>query len=135
MNFRQLARVILGLFLVAACVSAQSAPQTDKSSIGGTVLNTATAKPEAGVWVTAETKLGVPHRKIVVTDDQGRFLVPDLPAASYDMWVRGYGLKDSRRRKRSAARRQPKTERGRDMVSGRASTHICRSSARRSSGT
>jgi 5-hydroxyisourate hydrolase-like protein (transthyretin family) len=99
MNFRQLARVILGLFLVAVCVSAQSAPQTDKSRIGGTVVNTATGKPEAGVWVTAETKLGVSYRKIVVTDDQGRFLVPDLPAASYDMWVRGYGLKDSAKTK------------------------------------
>jgi hypothetical protein len=58
-------------------------------------MNSGTGKPEAGVWVIAETKLGVPYRKIVVTDDQGRFLVPDLPAASYDVWVRGYGLKDS----------------------------------------
>ena len=47
----------------------------------------------------AETKLGVPYRKIVVTDDQGRFPVPDLPAASYDLWVRGYGLKDSAKTK------------------------------------
>jgi Carboxypeptidase regulatory-like domain len=77
------------------CVSAQSGPQLDTSSISGTVVNAATGKPEAGVWVIADTKLGVPYRKIVVTDDQGRFLVPDLPPASYGMWVRGYGLKNS----------------------------------------
>jgi hypothetical protein len=72
-----------------------SGVQVDKTSIGGVVLNSNGAKPEAGVWVIAETKLQVPYRKIVVTDDQGRFLVPDLPDASYELWVRGYGLKDS----------------------------------------
>ena len=52
--------------------------------------------PEAGVWVIAETT-GLPtkYAKIVVTDDQGRFLVPDLPGARYSVWVRGYGLADS----------------------------------------
>ena len=39
----------------------------------------------------------MPFRKIVVTDDQGRFLVPDLPDGAYELWVRGYGLKDSDR--------------------------------------
>ncbi len=54
------------------------------------------AAPEAGVWVIAETKdLGTRYAKIVVTDDQGRFVIPDLPAAHYDVWVRGYGLVDS----------------------------------------
>ena len=57
--------------------------QVDKSSIGGVVLNSTGGKPEAGVWVIAETKLSVPYRKIVVTDDQGRFLVPDLPEGAY----------------------------------------------------
>src|SRR3989442_8317357 len=52
--------------------------------------------PEAGVWIIAETKdLPTNFIKIVVTDDQGRFMVPDLPAASYKVWVRGYGLVDS----------------------------------------
>ena len=32
---------------------------------------------------------------MVVTDDQGRYLVPDLPKAKYKVWVRGYGLVDS----------------------------------------
>ncbi|MEE8131153.1 MAG: hypothetical protein V3T48_12735 [Vicinamibacterales bacterium] len=51
---------------------------------------------EAGVWVIAETDdLDTRFRKIVVTDDDGRFLLPDLPVATYDVWVRGYGLADS----------------------------------------
>ncbi len=52
--------------------------------------------PEAGVWVIAETDdLGTLFRKIVVTGDDGRFLVPELPVAAYRVWVRGYGLVDS----------------------------------------
>jgi hypothetical protein len=52
--------------------------------------------PEAGVWVIAETT-DLPTRfvKIVVTDDQGRYLLPELPEANYSVWVRGYGLVDS----------------------------------------
>ena len=64
--------------------------------IAGTV--TSAAGPEAGVWVIAETgDFDTSFRKTVVTDDAGRFLVPDLPAASYEVWVRGYGLVDSDR--------------------------------------
>ncbi len=52
--------------------------------------------PEAGVWVIAETKdLPTNFIKIVVTNDQGKFVVPELPAATYKVWVRGYGLVDS----------------------------------------
>ncbi len=52
--------------------------------------------PEAGVWVIAETHdFDTSFRKIVVTDDAGRFLVPELPPAAYQVWVRGYGLFDS----------------------------------------
>jgi len=66
----------------------------DNDDIGGVV--TGPRGPEAGVWVIAETR-GLPTRliKSVVTDDQGRFVVPDLPTAEYDVWVRGYGLVDS----------------------------------------
>ncbi len=64
--------------------------------IAGTV--TGASGPEAGVWVIAETgDFDTSFRKTVVTDDAGRFLVPDLPAASYEVWVRGYGLVDSER--------------------------------------
>jgi hypothetical protein len=30
-----------------------------------------------------------------VTNDQGRYVLPDLPKGTYDVWVRGYGLVDS----------------------------------------
>jgi hypothetical protein len=51
---------------------------------------------EAGVWVIAETT-DLPTRFIreVVTDDQGRYLIPALPRATYSVWARGYGLMDS----------------------------------------
>src|SRR6202166_4357961 len=62
--------------------------------IGGVV--TSTKGPEAGVWVIAETTdLPTKFVKIVVTDDQGRYLIPELPKAAYKVWVRGYGLVDS----------------------------------------
>jgi hypothetical protein len=81
--------------------SAQTAQQStapvalDDDDIGGIV--TGPKGPEAGVWVIAETAdLGTKFRKIVVTDDAGRYVVPDLPRASYSVWVRGYGLADSK---------------------------------------
>ena len=62
--------------------------------IGGVV--TSSKGPEAGVWVIAETTdLPTKFRKIVVTDDQGRYMLPELPKANYKIWVRGYGLVDS----------------------------------------
>jgi len=52
--------------------------------------------PEAGVWVIAETAdRPAKFAKIVVTDDRGRYVIPDLPRANYMVWVRGYGLVDS----------------------------------------
>src|SRR5262249_53534242 len=52
--------------------------------------------PEAGVWVIAETTdLPTKFAKVVVTDDQGRYLIPQLPKATYKVWARGYGLADS----------------------------------------
>ena len=68
--------------------------QIDNDDIAGIV--TGSNGPEAGVWVIAETRdLPTAFAKIVVTDDAGRFLVPDLPKAGYSVWVRGYGLVDS----------------------------------------
>ena len=68
-------------------------------SIGSTDLGgvvTSTKGPEAGVWVIAETTdLPTKFAKIVVTDDRGRYVMPDLPKANYNVWVRGYGLVDS----------------------------------------
>ena len=66
----------------------------DPDDIGGVV--TGAKGPEAGVWVIAETTdLPTRFARIVVTDDRGRYLVPDLPKANYSVWVRGYGLVDS----------------------------------------
>ena len=70
------------------------APQIDADDIAGTVMGA--GGPEAGVWVIAETRdLPTRYIKIVATDDRGRYLLPDLPKANYDVWVRGYGLVDS----------------------------------------
>ena len=66
----------------------------DADDIGGIV--TGPSGPEAGVWVIAGTSdLPTRFTRIVVTDDQGRYLIPDLPQANYSVWVRGYGLVDS----------------------------------------
>ena len=67
----------------------------DEDDIAGIV--TSSRGPEAGVWVIAETTdLFTKVRKIVVTDDRGRYLLPDLPmGATYNIWTRGYGLVDS----------------------------------------
>ena len=70
------------------------APAIDADDIGGVV--TGPSGPEAGVWVIAETTdLPTKFARIVVTDDNGRYVVPDLPKATYKVWVRGYGLVDS----------------------------------------
>ncbi|MEE8131103.1 MAG: carboxypeptidase-like regulatory domain-containing protein, partial [Vicinamibacterales bacterium] len=89
-----LALVLSGL--VVAYLADASAQQSSRASgyIGGTV--TSSGGPEAGVWVIAETdELETQFIKIVVTDDDGRFVLPELPTATYDVWVRGYGLVDS----------------------------------------
>src|SRR5262249_31940570 len=66
----------------------------DGNDIGGVVKGP--NGPEAGVWVIAETRdLGTRYAKMVVTDDPGRYVVPDLRPAKYKVWVRGYGLVDS----------------------------------------
>jgi len=84
---------LLTLSFSAGSAPAQ-APAIDADDIGGVV--TSPKGPEAGVWVIAETDaFKTRFAKIVVTDDQGRYVVPDLPPAEYRLWVRGYGLADS----------------------------------------
>src|SRR4029077_6853414 len=64
--------------------------------IEGTV--TSSKGPEAGVWVIAETRdLPTKYAKIVVTDDKGKYVIPELPNATYQVFVRGYGLVDTAR--------------------------------------
>ena len=82
------------IMLIGCQTESPSSVAIDDDDIGGVV--TSTNGPEAGVWVIAETNdLGTMFARIVVTDDQGRYLVPDLPTANYTVWVRGYGLADS----------------------------------------
>ena len=90
-------RVTIACLLVV-CLGGRSfvgqAARIDAADIAGVV--TGPTGPEAGVWVIAEThNLPTKFVRIVVTDDQGRYLIPDLPKATYSVWVRGYGLVDS----------------------------------------
>jgi hypothetical protein len=91
--------VAAGLLLLGSMQSVQTEQagarvEIDSDDIGGVV--TGPDGPEAGVWVIAETTdLPTKFSRSVVTDDQGRYVIPDLPAAGYQVWVRGYGLVDS----------------------------------------
>jgi hypothetical protein len=86
------------LLRASPALGVQPSPRIDSDDIAGVV--TGTRGPEAGVWVIAETSdLPTKFAKIVVTDGQGRYLIPDLPQATYNVWVRGYGLVDSPKQK------------------------------------
>jgi hypothetical protein len=86
--------LIVAAALAASSPAQVSAQQVGEKDIGGVVAGP--GGPEAGVWVIAETgDLGTRFARIVVTDDQGRYLIPDLPKGNYSVWVRGYGLADS----------------------------------------
>ena len=99
------AGLLLGIAMLAASfptdlhaqqnpVQQVAAPAIDDDDIGGAV--TSRFGPEAGVWVIAETTgLGTRFAKMAVTDERGRYVIPDLPKANYRVWVRGYGLVDS----------------------------------------
>src|SRR5690606_12317138 len=111
--FRTLSR---GLILAGLLCSAGACGPPAESAAAGTGANEAGAAgpaaagdisgvvsgptgPEAGVWVIAETSdLPTRFARIVVTNDEGRYLIPDLPEASYRVWARGYGLVDSEAR-------------------------------------
>ena len=91
-----------GLFVPLAAVlsclcalqGARGETRVAPDQIRGTVASA--RGPQAGVWVIAETHdLQTRFAKIVVTDEAGRYLIPDLPKAKYSVWVRGYGLADS----------------------------------------
>src|SRR5437588_357143 len=99
-SLRSIAAIGIAAFLAAAPARLGAQQTVDPAihigayDIGGLV--TGANGPEAGVWVIAETTdLPTRFAKIVVTDDQGRYVIPDLPKASYSVWVRGYGLVDS----------------------------------------
>jgi hypothetical protein len=89
----------IAAFLTACATPLSDEPgagavRVDNDDIGGVV--TSAKGPEAGVWVIAETNdLPTRFARMVVSDDQGRYVLPDLPKADYNIWVRGYGLVDS----------------------------------------
>jgi streptogramin lyase len=99
---RTLSLIAAPVAIAALAVGATLGTGTERTApprtgfIQGTVTS-GDDRPEAGVWVIAETgDLPTPaYRKIVVTNDRGRFVLPELPEADYQVWVRGYGLNDS----------------------------------------
>ena len=101
MTFYRHRRAGFGALVIASFVMGFTAPVHAQQkaalaadAIGGKV--TGAHGPEAGVWVIAETTdLPTKYAKMVVTNDQGQFVIPQLPAAKYKIWARGYGLVDS----------------------------------------
>jgi hypothetical protein len=90
--------LVLGILTLVSLTQCARMPpggiSLDSDDIGGVVSGPDGS--EAGVWVIAETNdLATKFRKIVVTDELGRYVLPDLPEATYRIWVRGYGLIDS----------------------------------------
>ena len=96
---------ILGMLamVLAFLLTWLAATQSRGAAVTGTAnyvqgVVTSSKGPEAGVWVIAETtELPTKYAKVVVTDDHGRYVLPELPKATYEVFVRGYGLVDSAR--------------------------------------
>jgi hypothetical protein len=90
--------VAIALLFCSLFAAAQTQQITERAYPEGYITGvvTSAAGPEAGVWVIAETKeTNTPYIKIVVTDDDGRYSLPQMPEATFNVWVRGYGLVDS----------------------------------------
>src|SRR5262245_21064040 len=95
---------LLSILVFPAAAQPSNTVSVGAGDIGGVV--TGAKGPEAGVWVIAETTdLPTRFAKLVVTDDRGRYLIPDLPKANYSVWVRGYGLVDSPKQKATPGKR------------------------------
>ncbi len=111
-----------GLLWILAGFAAHAQPTGAAGFITGVVQGP--KGPEAGVWVIAETKdLLTGFIKIVVTDDRGRFLVPDLPAANYKVWVTRLrpGRFNAHRAQTRRARRDPQSSRRQNSAGSRES--------------
>ncbi len=98
MTLKQVLFASVAAIGIAASPAIAQQVTVGSDNIGGVV--TGPSGPEAGVWVIAETT-DLPTRfiKSVVTDDRGRYLIPELPKANYEVFARGYGLTDSAKQK------------------------------------
>ena len=98
-DIRRAVSLALGGLLVAGVATWSTTAGARQAGMADGVIAGSVASAngaEAGVWVIAETdELETKFAKIVVTDDDGNFVLPQLPDATYDVWVRGYGLVDS----------------------------------------
>ena len=95
---RHFSLALVGLLVAGVAIWSNAAAARQGGMADGVIAGSVTSDNgvEAGVWVIAETtELETKFAKMVVTDDQGRFLLPQMPDATYDVWVRGYGLVDS----------------------------------------
>ena len=95
---RHFSLALVGLLVAGVAIWSSVATARQGGMADGVIAGSVTSDNgvEAGVWVIAETtELETKFAKMVVTDDQGRFLLPQMPDATYDVWVRGYGLVDS----------------------------------------
>ena len=95
---RHFSLALVGLLVAGVAIWSSAAAARQGGMADGVIAGSVTSDNgvEAGVWVIAETtELETKFAKMVVTDDQGRFLLPQMPDATYDVWVRGYGLVDS----------------------------------------
>ena len=81
-------RSIVLALVIGGAQSAPSATQAAQQRSPSTPTTSAASSParkgpEAGVWVIAETTdLPTKFARIVVTDDRGRYVIPDLPKAT-----------------------------------------------------
>src|ERR1700687_4814388 len=105
METMKIKKLLLGAAAVialaaAGCQTQQTGIATSPGTEGDDIVGVVTGAkgPEAGVWVIAETsELPTKYTKVVVTDEQGRCAIPDLPKAKYSVWVRGYGVVDGQK--------------------------------------
>jgi hypothetical protein len=98
MNSPKLNCIIASLVALAGCLTGKGVAFAEAGVAGDEIRGAVKSAhgAEAGVWVIAETQdFQTRFAKIVVTDEAGRYLIPDLPKAKYRVWVRGYGLADS----------------------------------------
>ena len=102
--------VLVFLVTSGAMMAFGQGVHVDNDDIGGVVESK--RGPEAGVWVIAETsELPTRYVKIVVTDDEGRYLMPDLPTG--ELRPVGPGIRPCRFAQSSSDTRQDAEPHGR----------------------